>query len=62
MEVNLCSVNQPQHLSITLIAAMGKVLPGPIGPLELVWQVRGRMVLDLRDLVLELPVFLVLLW
>lgn len=55
MEVNLCSVNQPQHLSTTLIVAMGKVLPGPIGPLELVWQVRGRMAFDLRDLVLELP-------
>lgn len=41
---------------------MGEVLIGHTGPLELVWQVRGRMVFDLGDLALELPVFLVLLW
>lgn len=41
---------------------MGKVLTGPTGPLELAWQVTGTIVFDLRDLALELPVFLVLLW
>lgn len=58
----LCKSASAPTLSITLIVPMGKVLTGPTGPLELAWQVTGRIVFDLKDLALELPVFLVLLW
>lgn len=51
----LCKSASAPTLSITLIVNMGKVHIGPIGSLELAWQVTGGMVFDLRDLALESP-------